>query len=284
MDVSFTNVLEGARQYFQGLPTATGQAVSPSYPTASGGDATNQQQDRATPLDRSQQQQPYWQSKQELQSRPPTRDRAPLEAQRPPSHHSDQQQRPPSHNNNVQENAKTPTSYQNIYQDGGSMQTFQFQRPQSRELQSGHQQQYQGHIMQNPNYHQQQSPVSPQRAPSRHESQASPTPSYHQLQPPQSMTQQQLQQQQQQHQLQQHQHQPQQQNQTQQHHQQQQHQPQQHQQQQQQHHQPQQHQQNQHHYPPHSYAGYQQHSYYPGANKPVTTVSNTYKVLINIYI
>ncbi|XP_072399859.1 uncharacterized protein [Diabrotica undecimpunctata] len=31
MDVTFTNVLEGARQYFQGLPTGSNSAVSPAY-------------------------------------------------------------------------------------------------------------------------------------------------------------------------------------------------------------------------------------------------------------
>ncbi|XP_057666369.1 putative mediator of RNA polymerase II transcription subunit 26 [Diorhabda carinulata] len=35
MDVTFTNVLEGARQYFQGLPTGSNSAVSPAYSSES---------------------------------------------------------------------------------------------------------------------------------------------------------------------------------------------------------------------------------------------------------
>lgn len=40
MDVTFTNVLEGARQYFQGLPAATGSAASPSQSAHSYATAT----------------------------------------------------------------------------------------------------------------------------------------------------------------------------------------------------------------------------------------------------
>lgn len=192
MDVSFTNVLEGARQYFQGLPATSGSAEGPSYPSA------NQQQlhqsnptqnhDRIQPASV-----PYWPPQQEPQARPPPRERTPVEAQRPPSHHSDQQ-RPSTHNQigiHAQETARVPTNYHPGFQDQSATQTFQFQRPHSRELpnNTSHHQQYQSHILPNPSYHPQ--PPSPQqpRTQTRSEPQ-SPSPSYHQLQPPQSISQQ----------------------------------------------------------------------------------------------
>ncbi|KAF5270396.1 hypothetical protein FQR65_LT05584 [Abscondita terminalis] len=137
MDVSFTNVLEGARQYFQGLPTATCSTSNASYGSGGeqGGHYVEQNQDRAPTSS-------YWPPHQER-----TQQREPPQ-QRPPSHHSDAQTpRPSSHNqNNSHQEQSVPTSH-----------SYQFTRPHPREVQQQQsQQQYQSHIMPNPAYQQQQ--------------------------------------------------------------------------------------------------------------------------------
>ncbi|KAF5290888.1 hypothetical protein FQA39_LY14568 [Lamprigera yunnana] len=107
MDVSFTNVLEGARQYFQGLPTATCATTNPSY--VSGGEQSNpyteHHQDRAPTS--SHWPPPHLERSQQRETQ-----------QRPPSHHSETP-RPSSHNQNVQEHIRSSSSYhvQNSHQD-----------------------------------------------------------------------------------------------------------------------------------------------------------------------
>ncbi|XP_066150081.1 uncharacterized protein [Euwallacea fornicatus] len=182
MDVSFTNVLEGARQYFQGLPTASA-AAGPyfqqnvhherSQQNPQQQQQQQQQQQPQQPQHQVQQhghgppqQQGYYQQSNEhyaaesanasasssshwIQqhspsegSRTPTRERTPL--QQRPSSLSSSGSRPPSHSSLPYQEA--PRQYHNAYpppqqpnQDHHSMahasqSTFQFTRPQSRDL------------------------------------------------------------------------------------------------------------------------------------------------------
>lgn len=143
MDVTFTNVLEGARQYFQGLPTATSSTAGPTYPNQSESHMRNNEPEQNSEMPPSSA--AYW--PQQEATRPPTREQTPI--QRPPSHQSDN-----SHQ-----------YHQATYQE----QQFQFPRPHSREAPSNQYQQQ---------YHQPQSPQ--QRAPSVVTPPTSQ--SYHQLQ------------------------------------------------------------------------------------------------------
>ncbi|XP_008198897.3 uncharacterized protein LOC655743 [Tribolium castaneum] len=115
MDVTFTNVLEGARQYFQGLPTATSSTAGPTYPNQSDNlmrNDTEQQQNEMPPSTAA-----YWPQE-------PTRDR------------------PPSR----------PSYHQGSYQE---QQYHQFNRPQSREAPSNQYHQYQRTpVVTTQNYHQ----------------------------------------------------------------------------------------------------------------------------------
>ncbi|KAK4883556.1 hypothetical protein RN001_006875 [Aquatica leii] len=188
MDVSFTNVLEGARQYFQGLPTATCSTSNSSY--APGGEQgthyTEQNQERAPTSS-------YW---------PPHQERSQqreLPQQRPPSHHSDTQTpRPSSHNQNVQEQIRTSSSYhaQNSHQDQSvpTSHSYQFTRPHPREVQQQQpQQQYQSHIMPNPAYQhqpQQQQQQQPASMQNRRPEMTTSTQYHHQMQQPQQHQQQ----------------------------------------------------------------------------------------------
>ncbi|XP_063906907.1 uncharacterized protein LOC135125337 [Zophobas morio] len=148
MDVTFTNVLEGARQYFQGLPAATSStSAGPAYsnnPSEGGLHREPEHQPELPPSSGA-----YWPPQEA--SRPPTREQTPI--QRPPSLQSDTS-RPPSH-------SQLANHYQ--YQEQGQ---FQFPRPHSREAPSNqYQQQYQQrvtpptsqyHQLQNVGYYQQQ--------------------------------------------------------------------------------------------------------------------------------
>lgn len=150
MDVTFTNVLEGARQYFQGLPAATGSTVSPSY--------VEQQQ-----------QQPQQQQQQHVRNE--QNDRS---SYWPPQHNAQQEE-----TTVTEQQQQTGTNYQQQYQE--MQQQFQFSRPQSREAPSNvqqqqqQQQQYQSHILPNPSYHQQRVAARPTATPPS-------TQSYYQLQ------------------------------------------------------------------------------------------------------
>ena len=129
MDVTFTNVLEGARQYFQGLPAATSStSAGPAYsnnPSEGGLHREPEHQPELPPSSGA-----YWPPQEA--SRPPTREQTPI--QRPPSLQSDTS-RPPSH-------SQLANHYQ--YQEQGQ---FQFPRPHSREAPSNqYQQQYQQRV------------------------------------------------------------------------------------------------------------------------------------------
>ncbi|KAJ8970758.1 hypothetical protein NQ314_001028 [Rhamnusium bicolor] len=176
MDVTFTNVLEGARQYFQGLPAGTSSTAGPAY-SAEGHHRNDSEQNQEMPPSSNS----YWPPQPTEPSGPPTREHTPV--QRPPSHNSDSS-RPPSHSQYIQNvpmeqnRIHYPGSYQEQYpisqqqQQHHQQQSFQFPRPQSREVPSNHSQ-YQSHIPTSSPYHQTPSPYhqipSPQlpRAPSR---------------------------------------------------------------------------------------------------------------------
>lgn len=123
MDVTFTNVLEGARQYFQGVPAASSSTAGPPYPIAH---ETNPEMVAQ-----------YWPPQEA--ARPPTREQTPV--QRPPSHQSDSSRPPSGH-------------YQGYETTGG----YQFARPQSREAsqQNMNQQYQQQQYLQQPQHQQQQ--------------------------------------------------------------------------------------------------------------------------------
>ncbi|CAG9769503.1 unnamed protein product [Ceutorhynchus assimilis] len=228
MDVSFTNVLEGARQYFQGLPSASAadgpyfqqsvpqerpssqlqqinhqqQNIHQQQPSNHQQQQSNQQQQQINhhqqqsnyqqqqsnqqQINHQQQQQTYYQQNNDPYSasmapaaatgsvnhwiqqhspseanRPPPRERTPV--QRPPSSHSSASSRPPSHSSQYQDVSR---QYSSPYPPQGPdlqptahmpQASFQFSRPQSRDLLSSHQQQQ--HNVTNSTYHQ---PVSPQ--------------------------------------------------------------------------------------------------------------------------
>ncbi|KAL3278126.1 hypothetical protein HHI36_013471 [Cryptolaemus montrouzieri] len=186
MDVTFTNVLEGARQYFQGLPLGTSSSASPIY----SGAPEIQQRSNNEPT-RSQEihpsSSPYWMGQSEAH-RLPSRD--PTPTQRPPSYNSDSS-RPPSHPHPSQEQRRTP-SYPSNYPEQSSIfhqqqqqqqppqqqqhqpssqqnnQDFQFTRPNFREAPSNVTQHYSSHILQNSAYHHPPSPhnsISPHNQP-----------------------------------------------------------------------------------------------------------------------
>ncbi|RZB40924.1 Ank 2 and/or DUF1421 domain containing protein [Asbolus verrucosus] len=175
MDVTFTNVLEGARQYFQGLPTATSSTAGPTYSNSSESLLRSNETEQNSEIPPSSA--GYWPPQQEA-TRPPTREQTPV--QRPPSHHSDSS-RPPSHS----QLANIPSHYQGNYQEQSQIQqSFQFPRPHSREAPSNVTQHQYQHVHQNPPYHQPPSPQQP-RTPSRQEQMVTPpssSQSYHQMQ------------------------------------------------------------------------------------------------------
>ncbi|XP_030749745.1 uncharacterized protein LOC115877640 [Sitophilus oryzae] len=165
MDVSFTNVLEGARQYFQGLPSGNAAAAAAAAAAASPYFQQQQHQQTAQPRQAAAEQhqqrgnpatgtpQTHWQHHNvppEL-NRPPAREHTPV--QRPPS-----ASRPPSGPAQYQE---IPRQYHNLYPQEQHPPTstaqlgFQFTRPQSRET-SNHQ--YQPHIVTSSPYHPPESP------------------------------------------------------------------------------------------------------------------------------
>ncbi|KAH1028405.1 uncharacterized protein LOC109541408 [Dendroctonus ponderosae] len=195
MDVSFTNVLEGARQYFQGLPSASA-AAGPYYGQQNVQHEQQQQQNQQqiNQLQRGQHQQHYYQQSNEHyadsstaaavssnagwmsqhtpseSSRTPSRERAPT--QRPPSQSSGGS-RPPSHSTQYQDISRPyhspyPSQSQEHHVPASQPQqsSFQFTRPQSREIQQNAQHYQQQAIATNSTYHQ---PASPQssRLPTR---------------------------------------------------------------------------------------------------------------------
>lgn len=116
------------------------------------------------------------------------------EMQRSAAHHTDLQrslsyhgeiQRPPVQN--MQQGQARTQSCHTSYTESSNGQQFQFSRPSSLEAPSNVSQHYSSHILPNPTYHQ---PHSPQQLRPRQEQLPNPTPSYHQLQPAQSITQQ----------------------------------------------------------------------------------------------
>ncbi|XP_044758092.1 uncharacterized protein LOC123316165 [Coccinella septempunctata] len=112
MDVTFTNVLEGARQYFQGLPINASSASNSAYQNP----PEPQQRNNNEPKRNQEHQQspkPYWMGQQE-QHCLPSRESTPN--QRPPSYNSDSS-RPPSHplyinTSQEQRTANYPSNYQ----------------------------------------------------------------------------------------------------------------------------------------------------------------------------
>ncbi|KAJ8966941.1 hypothetical protein NQ317_011549 [Molorchus minor] len=170
MDVTFTNVLEGARQYFQGLPTGTNPSAGPAlYPTEGHHRNISDQTPEMPPSSS------YWSPQPTEHQRQSTGDHTSV--QRPPSHNSDSS-RPPSHSQYLEQQSRIhyPGSYQEQYatshQQQQQQQSFQFPRPQSREAPSNHPQ-YQSHNppsspyqIPSPYHHQTPSPQLP-RAPSR---------------------------------------------------------------------------------------------------------------------
>ncbi|KAK5650994.1 hypothetical protein RI129_002023 [Pyrocoelia pectoralis] len=202
MDVSFTNVLEGARQYFQGLPTTTCSTSNPAYPTGGGEHQTahynTEPNSERTPTSS------YWPPQERSQSR---------DLQQRPSSHQSEPARPSSHNQGqIQEQIRSSSSYHapNSHQEQSipTSHTYQFARPHSREIQqSPHhlpqhqqqqhqqqqppQQQYQSHILPNPAYQQSTASIA-HRTPSRVPEMTAPqSQTYHQMQQSQNHAQQQ---------------------------------------------------------------------------------------------
>ncbi|KAK9880163.1 hypothetical protein WA026_010034 [Henosepilachna vigintioctopunctata] len=168
MDVTFTNVLEGARQYFQGLPMGSSSAASPIYPsTSEPSQRSNNESTRPQEVHPSTS--PYWMGQPETRSLP-VQDHTPT--QRPPSYNSDSS-RPPSHSlyvNTSQEQRTTPNfpssfpeQYQqqqqyNQHQQQQSHHTQQHAIPQQQHLQHTTQkQQHSQQLQQQPQLQQQQS-------------------------------------------------------------------------------------------------------------------------------
>ncbi|KAJ8944474.1 hypothetical protein NQ318_008744 [Aromia moschata] len=150
MDVTFTNVLEGARQYFQGLPAGTSSTAGPTYSTEVHHRNDPEQNQDMPPSSNS-----YWPQPPAEPARLPSGDHNSV--QRPPSHSSDTA-RPQSHSQYIhnvpmeQNRIRYPNTYQEQYsasqpqqQQQQQQQSFQFSRPQSREAPSNHSQ-YQSHI------------------------------------------------------------------------------------------------------------------------------------------
>lgn len=123
MDVTFTNVLEGARQYFQGLPTGSNSAVSPDY--SSEAHLRNDYDQGVPPSSTA-----YWSSQgteavrsQSREHLPPQREHTPghrehapmlkdhTSIHRPPSHGSDSSSRPASHLSQYAHNAEQNRTY-----------------------------------------------------------------------------------------------------------------------------------------------------------------------------
>ncbi|XP_060523636.1 uncharacterized protein LOC132700381 [Cylas formicarius] len=171
MDVTFTNVLEGARQYFQGLPSAS--SVDGTFYQHQNAPYQNTEQNGCSAVPSASQ--PSW--SQCEPNRPPTREQTPL--QRPSSHSSDGS-RPPSQSLQYQDISR---QYTNSYPKESLPQTqhqgFTFSRPQSREAPSN---QYQSHSVTNSPYIQ---PATTQlgRTPSK-EQVAQPTQNYQHHQSP----------------------------------------------------------------------------------------------------
>ncbi|CAH0552561.1 unnamed protein product [Brassicogethes aeneus] len=155
MDVTFTNVLEGARQYFQGLPAGSGSRASPAF-----SDSHNRNENEHNPSrDRPPSLGTYWPQAQD-QQRPSTREPTPVQ-QRPSSHSSDTAGPPPSlHPQYMANELNRLTHYQSSYhhEPPTSQTQFQFSRPHSREVTSNHNVQYQPHITTNATYRQNPSP------------------------------------------------------------------------------------------------------------------------------
>ncbi|XP_018328555.1 uncharacterized protein LOC108739236 isoform X2 [Agrilus planipennis] len=220
MDVTFTNVLEGARQYFQGLPATTGGSVfsSNNENNLNRNNVSEQQiQDRSDNnvsywpqqqhqhLHQQQQQQPQQQHQQQ-----PQQDRSQVDVMhRAPSTHSEPT-RPPSQ----QQDSRNCSSIYNLQQQSQPEQlnpqiiNYNYPRPHSREVSSNsnvsqqqqHMQQQQ-HV-QHQQHYQQHQPYSQQQQ--MHQQQQQQQLQHHQMQNQQQKQQQQvqnpLQQQQQMHQ------------------------------------------------------------------------------------
>lgn len=111
MDVTFTNVLEGARQYFQGLPINASPANSAYENPSDTQQRGNNEPKRNQELQQSPK--PYWMVPSEQHCLP---SREPTPNQRPPSYNSDSS-RPPSHplyinTSQEQRSANYPSNYQ----------------------------------------------------------------------------------------------------------------------------------------------------------------------------
>ncbi|XP_045468813.1 uncharacterized protein LOC123676712 [Harmonia axyridis] len=159
MDVTFTNVLEGARQYFQGLPINASSASNSAYqnPSESQQRSNNENKRNQQPQ---QSPKPYWMGQPE-QHCLPSRETTPN--QRPPSYNSDSS-RPPSHPlyiNTSQE--QRTTNYSSSYQDQSSSYPShimtQPQQPQQHQQIPQQQQQQQSHLQ----------PHSPRTQPPKHQ-------------------------------------------------------------------------------------------------------------------
>ncbi|CAH1119217.1 unnamed protein product [Phaedon cochleariae] len=173
MDVTFTNVLEGARQYFQGLPaTGAGAAVSPAYSAEAapqGGGAAGMPQPSSNV---------YWPPRAaEAAPRPPNRDHAHKQAA---SHNPDSSRQPTSASRLAQQYSQNvaqdqsrnlyPGSYQDHYQNA-SLSNQHHHHPQQQQMQQHHHQQQQQHHQQQRQQHQQQQHQQQQQQPQHQQKQ-----------------------------------------------------------------------------------------------------------------
>lgn len=211
MDVTFTNVLEGARQYFQGLPAATGSAASPSQSAHSYATATTPStpvssvftasgdtvptpacaptaatatvplapgNESASRVPQQQSQQPYWPAA----GHPQPQDHASGAPDR--GQQLSQQLGPGSSASTTAYPPKGPSmhSYQYPQSQNNSAMAYQFSRPQSHEVL------YSNHYT-TASAHRPVSVQSQSRPPSHEMQSPSPkTASYHQMQSPRHLT------------------------------------------------------------------------------------------------